>query len=145
MNKSQIMNELITCQLKNIKSDKKLQYNDLQRISKYINKSIFDQNNCSIWNGYITNYNSKKGTYINFYFRNKKTALHRLLYINFVNELQDDEYLKFTCNNKGTCCNVNHMQKFKYNIDGEEERHKDSSDDEVHNIELNEDLIISLY
>ena len=145
MNKSQIINELITCQLKNIKSDKKLQYNDLQRISKYINNSVFDQNNCSIWNGYITNYNSKKGTYINFYFRNKKTALHRLLYINFVNELQDDEYLKFTCNNKGTCCNVNHMQKFKYNIDGDGEEHKESSDDEIHNIELDDDLIISLY
>ena len=144
MNKSQIMNELITCQLKNIKSDKKLQYNDLQRISKYINTSIFDQNNCSLWNGYITNYNSKKGTYINFYFRNKKTALHRLLYINFVNELQDDEYLKFTCDNKGTCCNVNHMQKFKYNID-EEERHKETSDDEIHDIEVDDDLIISLY
>ena len=55
------------------------------------------------------------GTYVNFYFRKKKVALHRLLYINFIGHLDDDEYLKFNCENKGKCCNVHHMNKFKYN------------------------------
>lgn len=43
-----------------------------------------------------------------------KAALHRLLYSNFVDHLSEDEYLKFTCDNKGKCCNIYHMKKFKY-------------------------------
>ena len=26
------------------------------------------------------------------------------------------EYLKFSCENKGKCCNIYHLNKFKYNI-----------------------------
>ena len=58
--------------------------------------------------------NSNKGTYVNFYFRNKKVALHRLLYSNFVAPLDSSEYLKFNCDNKGICCNINHYEKYKY-------------------------------
>jgi len=112
---NELLRELVSKQLKNIPSDKKLQYTDLRRICKYINSSIFDENKCSIWNGYITNSNnSNKGTYINFYFRKKKAALHRLLYTNFIEELTDEEYLKFNCENKGKCCNIYHLKKFKY-------------------------------
>lgn len=108
--------ELLVHQLKNVPMQKKLQYNDIKRVSKYVSSSIFDENNCCIWTGYITNSKNKnKGTYINFYFKKKKIALHRLLYINFVGKLQNDEYLKFSCNNKGKCCNIHHMKKFKYN------------------------------
>ena len=68
-----------------------------------------------MWTGYITNANNiNKGTYVNFYFRNKKVALHRLLYSNFVAPLDSTEYLKFTCVNKGVCCSVYHYEKFKY-------------------------------
>ena len=87
----------------------------MKRICKYIDTSIFDNNQCCIWNGYITNINnSNKGTYVNFYFRNKKVALHRLLYSNFVAPLSSSEYLKFNCDNKGICCNINHYEKYKY-------------------------------
>ena len=73
-------------------------------------------NNCCIWNGYITNEkNQSKGTYINFYFNKKKIALHRLLYINYVDDVNSNEYIKFSCINKGKCCNVNHMKKYIYN------------------------------
>lgn len=110
-----LLKELISKQLKYVPSEKKLQYTDLKRICKYINSSIFDENNCCLWKGYVTNANSSnKGTYINFYFRKKKAALHRLLYINFIGELGDDEYLKFNCGNKGRCCNIAHLKKFKY-------------------------------
>jgi hypothetical protein len=115
-NSDNFFKELLSKQLKILPTNKKLQYNDLKRISKYIFSSIFDENNCSIWNGYITNAKIKsKVTYINFYFRKNKVALHRLLYINFVGELDNNEYLKFNCNNKGKCCNIYHMNKFKYN------------------------------
>lgn len=107
--------ELLTKQQKNVAIDKRLQYTDLKRICKYVLTSLFDEDRCALWSGYVTNANkANKGTYINFYFNKKKVALHRLLYINFVGPLEDNEYLKFTCPNHGTCCNVKHLKKFVY-------------------------------
>ena len=75
--------ELINNQLKTLPNDKKLLYNDLKRICKYIKTSIFT-NECSLWYGYITIIkNDDKKSYINFYYAGKKYALHRLLYLNF--------------------------------------------------------------
>jgi len=117
--KKKIFDELINKQLKNINIERKLFNKDLRRIVKYIDNDIFDDEKCCLWNGYVTNeLNSKRGTYVNFFFRNKKVALHRLLYENFVEPLGDDNYLKFSCDNSdnyGKCCNINHMVKYKYN------------------------------
>jgi hypothetical protein len=118
LGKKKYFRELINNQIKNIKLNRKLLYKDMDRITKYINSSIFGKK-CCIWNGYITNSKkTNKGVYTNFFFRNKKVALHRLLYENFIDELGDDYYLKFICpeENKGKCCNINHMIKFKYNV-----------------------------
>lgn len=110
-----LFKELLSKQIENIEPEKKLLFADMRRICKYIKTSIFDQKICCIWNGYITNMNNcTKGTYINFYFKKKKKALHRLLYINFVGPLTDNEYLKFSCGNKGYCCNIHHLNKFYY-------------------------------
>ncbi len=115
MRNQNLFNELLNKQLKNIPLDKKFRYADIKRLCKYINTSIFDENVCSIWNGYITNANNaSKGIYINFYFNGIKMALHRLLYVNFIGELSENEYLKFTCEHKGKCCNINHLKKFSY-------------------------------
>lgn len=111
------LDELVQKQLKIIDVNKRLKYNDLKRIAKYVpeNQSLFDPNKCCIWSGYITNAeHSNKGVYVNFYFEGKKIALHRLLYINYVGQLDDNDYLKFCCDNKGRCCNIHHLQKFKY-------------------------------
>lgn len=109
-----LLNELMTKQLKNVPASKRLRYKDLTRIAKHIDSSIFAKVKCSIWNGYITNMNnSKKGIYINFYFKQKKVALHRLLYYNFVGNIEENEYLKFSCESKGKCCNINHLIKYK--------------------------------
>ena len=90
---------------------KKFTFSDLKRISSNLSNDIFDDN-CSLWNGYVTNLNSAKNNcYISFFYKNKKMALHRLLYINFIGELKDDEYLKFNCENKGKCCSLNHLAK----------------------------------
>jgi len=116
IDKKKILKELISRQLLDVPQDKRLQYRDLCRITKYLSSSIFG-NECCIWKGYITNIkNARKGTYINFFFRNKKVAIHRLFYANFVGELSDDEYIKFNCDRKGKCCNINHLIKYKYNI-----------------------------
>ena len=115
-NNNVYLRELLKNQKKNIDSDKKLNFNDIKRISKFLSSSIFDQSKCSIWNGYVTNEkNQSKGTYINFYFNKKKIALHRLLYINYVEDISNNEYIKFTCDNKGKCCNINHMKRYTYN------------------------------
>ncbi|ATZ80740.1 hypothetical protein BMW23_0694 [Bodo saltans virus] len=116
--KKKIIKEMNEKQLKNVAIERKLHFKDMTRISKYIESSIFNEKECCLWNGYITNEsNFKRGTYINFFFRNKKVALHRLLYENYVEPLSDDYYIKFTCdeNNCGKCCNINHMIKYKYN------------------------------
>lgn len=115
INNNQLFKELIQKQRKDVPMDKRLQLNDLKRICKYIDTSIFNSDECCLWNGYITNINNAtKGTYINFYFKKKKVALHRLLYCNFVDTLTSEEYLKFNCENKGMCCNINHLKRFKY-------------------------------
>ncbi len=115
-NNNNFLKEMLTKQIKTVNSSKKLSYNDIKRISKFLNISIFDEDQCSLWTGYITNEkNQSKGTYINFYFNKKKIALHRLLFLNYIGEISNEEYIKFSCENKGKCCNINHMKKYSYN------------------------------
>ena len=110
-----MVKDIIERQIPDIPSDRKLQPKDILRICKNIDRSVFDRKRCCMWRGHVTNMNNlNKGRYVNFYFRRKKVALHRLLYVNFVGELNDDEYLKFNCDNKGICCNIHHLKKFKY-------------------------------
>lgn len=108
--------ELHNKQLKEINQSHRLHYSDIVRLSKFLctDNTIFDQEKCCLWKGYLTvNKKNKNISYINFFFNRKKVILHRLLYINYVDTLKDDEYLKFTCKNKG-CCNINHMKKYLY-------------------------------
>lgn len=104
--------ELIEKQKCSVPFDKKFSIQDFKRLNKYIDKSIFNDS-CTIWHGYKTFNKDSHASYNNFYFNNKKHALHRLLYVNFVDDLQDCEYIKFNCANKGVCCNVNHLTKIK--------------------------------
>ena len=134
---NKILSELIDNQLKDIDLTKKLLYNDLKRISNYVVTSLFDTE-CCLWKGYITTINNDKSkyihidptllgiqsveskqepnndnhyAYINFFHNKKKFSLHRLLYINYIGDLNKSEYIKFSCNNKGKCCNINHFSK----------------------------------
>lgn len=121
-------------QLNNIPASKRLRPNDIHRIVEHTDNSIFDEERCCLWTGYITNLrNKKKGTYINFYFREKKkVALHRLLYANFKGEISINDYIKYSCHNKGKCCNINHMVKFEYNSsDGSSSCNDDDDDNDV--------------
>jgi hypothetical protein len=128
--KKNLLNELMTKQLKNITPSKRLRYKDLSRIVKHLDSSIFADEKCSFWTGYITNINNtKKGIYINFYFKQKKVALHRLLYANFVGSINDNEYLKFSCEHRGKCCNVNHLVKYtKVSVDDDNIKETNTSD-----------------
>tara|TARA_B100001093_G_scaffold519434_1_gene608457 strand:- start:1683 stop:2111 length:429 start_codon:yes stop_codon:yes gene_type:complete len=107
---SSIFQELITKQRHQCDISKKLSLQDIKRISKNLNSSIFKENSCSLWKGYVTNKTKEtKSSYINFYFRHRKVALHRLLYENYISNLNDNQYIKYSCENKGVCCNINHM------------------------------------
>src|SRR5271168_4604257 len=113
LGKNELFEELLSKQLKDVPSDRKLRYLDLKRICKFVSTSVFDKKTCSIWSTYVadnTNNNNISNTnasniHINFYYNKKKMSLHRLLYINFIGNIDDTEYIKFTCVNKGKCCN----------------------------------------
>lgn len=131
-NQNIIFQELIKNQRKNLPPERKLNLSDLKRLSTYLSKSIFIEE-CSIWNGYITEF--KNNTfYINFFFSGKKHALHRLLYFNFIADISSNEYLKHNCANKGRCCSLNHIKKF--NQDEHDEGNSKTSTEASNNIDI---------
>ena len=130
-----ILIELLNKQLKHIDITKKLSYNDLKRISNNVSTSLFDTE-CCLWKGYITTINkydedAKEHAYINFFYNKKKFSLHRLLYINYIGELDKSEYIKFSCENKGKCCNINHF--YKANQDNQNNQDKQDYQDNQNN------------
>lgn len=103
-----LLQELLNKQINMTSVINKLGYSDMRRICKNLKKSIFTDE-CSLWSGYITN-NKNGKQYINFYFKKKKVALHRLLYMNYIGKVEKNEYLKQTCKNLGKCCSVFHLR-----------------------------------
>ena len=134
--KKKILLQLSSMQLKNIESSKKFTYRDIMRITKHINKSIFGKQ-CTLWDGFVANIKENKSPYINFYFRGKKLALHRLLYINYVEDLKPNEFIKYSCKNKGKCCCLNHM--LKYVKENGNDNSDNNNDDNSKDNENNED------
>ena len=128
--KNNILTELIRNQRKYIPSDKKLYGQDMKRIVKFIPHSILSEK-CCCWQGYVTNKNNtQKGTYINFYFKNKKKALHRILFLNYKDDLEENEYIRFKCPNKGFCCSICCMYKVQFN------KKKKKSEEDIDQIEI---------
>ena len=62
-----ILYDLIINQRNIINNNMRLSYNDLKRISKYLITSIFNNNDCCIWNGYLSTIKNNKHNYINFF------------------------------------------------------------------------------
>jgi hypothetical protein len=133
MNKTIIFQELIKNQRKNIITDKKLSLSDLKRLSLYLSNSIFT-NKCSLWEGYVTEIKNTNA-FVNFFFNGKKQALHRLLYNNFVDDVNENEYLRFNCENKGQCCSISHICLLKKKIENVIE------DDKLESIKPEDSLI----
>jgi len=141
--KSNLLNELVEKQLKNVYYANKLTYRDLNRLTKYIDHSIFTDK-CCIWNGYISETGvDNKNYYINFFFKDKKVSLHRLLYTNFVGVINANEYIRVVCKNKGKCCCINHFVKFTItnddNIDEGESEEDETTEEEQEIINDNGD------
>lgn len=103
----EILEELISKQKNDVPLNYKLSYSDIKRLSKNLDTSIFGDE-CSIWKGFI-NMKSNNKKYVNFYFMKKKIAINRILYLNYIGELDSSEYLSYSCTNQGVCCNINHI------------------------------------
>lgn len=138
-NNDKVLSELLSHQLKHVDSSKKFDYSDIRRLTKYLDRSIFNTDECVLWKGYVTNSNKKeKGVYVNFFFKKNKYALHRLLYLNYIGHLYEDEYLKFTCENKGHCCNIKHIKKLNDKDEKDNKNNKadiDSKENKIKNKE----------
>ena len=135
-NKNKLLTELCVKQRK--KADKKyfLELKDLIRLLKNIDYSIFNNIECILWKGYLTKCNNQKSCYINFYLKKRKLALHRILYINYIDDLDDKHYLKYTCKNPGKCCNLNHIIKVYDKNDDDISTQLDISNVDISNINI---------
>jgi hypothetical protein len=101
--------ELIRNQLQTVPDEWKLQVSDMERIACRIDSSIFAER-CSMWLSYVQNENpirQHKGMHVSFYFKCHKVNLIRLLYVNYVGNLEN-KYIKCSCRHLGRCVNVNH-------------------------------------
>ena len=112
-----ILAQMMIKQRTKINKNYKLSISNLLKLIKNIDTSIspFDKNKCCIWKGYHVTNEKNNIKYTNFYLNNKKIALNRLLYINFVDDIEENSYLKYNCSNKGICCNINHIVKCNNN------------------------------
>jgi hypothetical protein len=82
---------------------------------------------------------------LNFYFNQKKIALHRLLYLNYIGEILNTEYIKFSCINKGKCCNIHHMKKYTYNSNLAQNNVEDGiNDNTIHIIQNKDELLVEI-
>lgn len=110
-NKNDLLCELCSNQRDDINENYKLEIGDLARFTKGIDKSIFNSDECVLWKDYEDFEDNEKPKYVNFYLKKKKLSLHRILYINFIDCLEKNSYLKYTCDNQGICCNLKHIIK----------------------------------
>jgi len=131
--------ELLNKQRKNIK-DNKLEYNDLKRISNKLDKSIFEKDTCSLWNGTYIEIN--ENIYINFYYNGKKKSIQRLLYENYISDDLNSQYINYLCPNKGLCCNINHFNIKKKKQTKEKKNNKNKNKEENKNNDENSQKLI---
>lgn len=106
-----LIEDMVFKQRIDIPEEYRLEQSDMKRILKNVTGNIFDENECVLWQKFLTRCNNGKSCYVNFYIKGRKYALHRILYINFIDDLRPTQYLKHTCDNPGQCCNINHFYK----------------------------------
>jgi hypothetical protein len=143
VNKNKLLTELCLKQRKKTNKKYFLELNDLIRLLKNIDLSIFNKAECVLWKGYLTKCNNNKSCYVNFYLKKRKLALHRILYINFIDDLDIKNYLKFTCDNPGKCCNINHILKVTEDdeIDVKEKKPQVEQQNKINQNKINQNTI----
>ena len=82
----------------------KLDFNDIKRLDLYINGNIFDDKSCSLYTGEI------KKKYSTISYKGKKVSVLRILYHNFVDDINKDDILEYICEYPGLCCTLSHFK-----------------------------------
>jgi hypothetical protein len=82
----------------------KMTFFDLKRVDLLISGDITKSSNCCLYKGHI-----KNSSYCTFSFKGKKTSVLRLLYHNMISDINPNVKIKYSCENKGICCNLSHF------------------------------------
>lgn len=83
----------------------KLDFEDLKRIDRCISGDPLKSNKCCLYLRKLV-----KNSYSTFSFRGKKTSILRILYHNYIDDIKPNSRIKYSCENKGLCCNLNHFK-----------------------------------
>ena len=145
-NVADLVRELQDHRLDDIPREWKLSTSDLQYIGGNLTSSIFGDK-CSLWpgcSGSIVNGDTrpKKRPYNNFYHNKKKTALHRLIYSNYVQPLTSQEFIRFNCENKGRCCTVSHLEKHQYSVKNSKKAAKKLEGDKTTDFRIRSGVVV---
>ena len=105
----------------------KMTFDDIKRLDRCIFDDIFNSTKCCLYNG------TKKGNYCMFSFRGKKTSVLRLIYHNYIEDVNTSSRIKHFCKNEGICCNINHFTINTSEIEEKEETETELPEKDVHN------------
>jgi hypothetical protein len=88
---------------------RKLAYNDIIRIESNIGDGdIFNNdNNCILWKNNFSDVNGRKKIF--YHLHKRKHLLQKILYYNYVNEIDSKQRIKYKCDNEGLCCTISHI------------------------------------
>lgn len=83
----------------------RLCHSEILRMSKTCG-NYYKKDKCMAFKGHVKNY------ILEFSYKGNKTSLYRILYHNFIGEIEPSDRIILTCNNFG-CCNLDHLIKKK--------------------------------
>lgn len=82
----------------------RLDFEDIKRLDKYIKGNIFVSNECCLYTGEV------KKKYSTISYQGKKVSVLRLLYHNYIDDVEEKDTLEYLCDNPGVCCNLKHFK-----------------------------------
>lgn len=99
--------DMVSNQRKDIKPSggyDRITFKQLRRIDLNLRGNIFGTD-CVLW----ANEADKHKKYIGITFNGKKVSLLRLLYLNYIDDIDQKDFIYYLCENRGKCCCLNHF------------------------------------
>ena len=81
----------------------KLNFQELMRIHLFMHSPNIFGNECTIYT-----HEKLKKSYVAVSYNGRKVSLLRLLYLNFVDDIKDNDVLKCSCEHQGVCMTMAH-------------------------------------
>jgi hypothetical protein len=82
----------------------KMTYEDIKRIDRFVHENIFTSTKCCLYQGEV------KKTYCTMSYNSKKISVLRLIYHNYVGDIDKSDTIEYLCENSGICCNLAHFK-----------------------------------